>query len=97
MYILDEPTTGLHQHDIKKLLEILHTFVALGNTVVVIEHNLDVIKTADHIIDMGPEGGVNGGRIIAEGSPEKIANVKESYTGKFIREIISNGSMKKTA
>ena len=69
MYILDEPTTGLHQHDIKKLLEILHTFVSLGNTVVVIEHNLDVIKTADYIIDMGPEGGVNGGEIIAEGNP----------------------------
>ena len=64
MYILDEPTTGLHQHDIKKLLEILHTFVATGNTVVVIEHNLDVIKTADYIIDMGPDGGVKGGNII---------------------------------
>ena len=97
MYILDEPTTGLHQHDIKKLLEILHTFVKLGNTVVVIEHNLDVIKTADHIIDMGPEGGINGGKIIAEGTPEKVSLVKESYTGKFIREIIGNGSMKKTA
>ena len=69
MYILDEPTTGLHQHDIKKLLEILHTFVKLGNTVVVIEHNLDVIKTADYIVDMGPEGGVKGGKIIAEGKP----------------------------
>ena len=97
MYILDEPTTGLHQHDIKKLLEILHTFVKLGNTVVVIEHNLDVIKTADHIIDMGPEGGINGGKIIAEGSPEKVSTVKESYTGKFIKEIIGTGSMKKTA
>ena len=63
----------------------------------VIEHNLDVIKTADHIIDMGPEGGVNGGKIIAEGTPEKISNVKDSYTGKFIREIIGNSSMKKTA
>ena len=97
MYILDEPTTGLHQHDIKKLLEILHTFVKLGNTVVVIEHNLDVIKTADHIIDMGPEGGVNGGRIIAEGTPEKVAQVKESYTGSFIKELIGNTTMKKTA
>ena len=67
----------------------------LGNTVVVIEHNLDVIKTADHIIDMGPEGGINGGRIIAEGTPEKVSTVKESYTGKFIREIIGNTSMKK--
>ncbi len=97
LYILDEPTTGLHSHDIKKLLEILQAFANTGNTVVVIEHNLDVIKTADHIIDMGPEGGINGGRIIAEGTPEKVSNVKESYTGKFIREIIGNGSMKKTA
>ena len=73
MYILDEPTTGLHQHDIKKLLELLQAFVATGNTVVVIEHNLDVIKTADHIIDMGPEGGINGGEIIAEGTPETVS------------------------
>ena len=97
LYILDEPTTGLHSHDIKKLLEILQAFANTGNTVVVIEHNLDVIKTADHIIDMGPEGGINGGRIIAEGTPEKISSVKDSYTGKFIREIIGNGTMKKTA
>ena len=97
LYILDEPTTGLHSHDIKKLLEILQAFANTGNTVVVIEHNLDVIKTADHIIDMGPEGGINGGKIIAEGTPEKVSNIKESYTGKFIREIIGNGSMKKTA
>ena len=76
MYILDEPTTGLHQHDIKKLLEILHTFVKLGNTVVVIEHNLDVIKTADYIVDMGPEGGVKGGKIIAEGKPEEVTKLK---------------------
>ena len=97
LYILDEPTTGLHSHDIKKLLEILQAFANTGNTVVVIEHNLDVIKTADHIIDMGPEGGINGGQIIAEGTPEKVSTVKDSYTGKFIREIIGNGSMKKTA
>ena len=97
LYILDEPTTGLHSHDIKKLLEILQAFANTGNTVVVIEHNLDVIKTADHIIDMGPEGGINGGRIIAEGTPEKVSAVKESYTGKFIRDIIGNNSMKKTA
>ena len=88
MYILDEPTTGLHQHDIKKLLEILHTFVALGNTVVVIEHNLDVIKTADYIVDMGPEGGVKGGHIIAEGKPEDIINVKTSYTGQFLKPML---------
>ncbi len=90
MYILDEPTTGLHQHDIKKLLEILHTFVATGNTVVVIEHNLDVIKTADYIVDMGPDGGVKGGNIIAEGKPEDVVNYKESYTGQFLKEILNN-------
>ncbi|MDB4081713.1 excinuclease ABC subunit UvrA [Candidatus Pelagibacter sp.] len=88
MYILDEPTTGLHQHDIKKLLEILHTFVKLGNTVVVIEHNLDVIKTADYIVDMGPEGGVKGGNIIAEGKPEEIINIKGSYTGQFLKTML---------
>ena len=89
MYILDEPTTGLHQHDIKKLLEILHTFVALGNTVVVIEHNLDVIKTADYIVDMGPEGGVKGGKIIAEGKPEEICKIKNSYTGQFLKPLLN--------
>ncbi len=89
MYILDEPTTGLHQHDIKKLLEILHTFVKLGNTVVVIEHNLDVIKTADYIVDMGPEGGVKGGNIIAEGKPEEVSKVNESYTGQFLRPLLN--------
>ncbi len=89
MYILDEPTTGLHQHDIKKLLEILHTFVKLGNTVVVIEHNLDVIKTADYIVDMGPEGGVKGGNIIAEGKPEEICKISTSYTGKFLKPLLS--------
>ena len=90
MYILDEPTTGLHQHDIKKLLEILHTFVALGNTVVVIEHNLDVIKTADYIVDMGPEGGVKGGNIIAEGKPEDIIKIKGSYTGEFLKPLLED-------
>ena len=90
MYILDEPTTGLHQHDIKKLLEILHTFVSLGNTVVVIEHNLDVIKTADYIVDMGPEGGIKGGNIIAEGKPEDICHTKGSYTGEFLKPLLDN-------
>ncbi len=89
MYILDEPTTGLHQHDIKKLLEILHTFVKLGNTVVVIEHNLDVIKTADYIVDMGPEGGVKGGNIVAEGKPEEVCKVKGSYTGQFLKPLLA--------
>ena len=88
VYILDEPTTGLHQHDIKKLLEILHTFVATGNTVIVIEHNLDVIKTADHIVDIGPDGGVKGGEIIAEGKPEDIVKVNSSYTGKFLAPLL---------
>ena len=96
MYILDEPTTGLHQHDIKKLLEILHTFVALGNSVVVIEHNLDVIKTADYIVDMGPDGGVNGGQIIAEGKPEQISTNTSSYTGSFLKTML-NKNYKKTA
>jgi len=96
MYILDEPTTGLHAHDIKKLLEILQTFVTQGNTVIVIEHNLDVIKTADWIIDMGPDGGVNGGQIIAEGNPEKISEIEVSYTGNFLKNIINN-KYKKTA
>ncbi len=93
---MDEPTTGLHSHDIKKLLEILQAFVNTGNTVIVIEHNLDVIKTADWIVDMGPEGGSEGGNIIAEGSPEKVAGIEKSYTGKFLRNLISN-KMKKTA
>ena len=88
VYILDEPTTGLHQNDIKKLLEILHTFVATGNTVIVIEHNLDVIKTADHIIDIGPDGGVKGGEIIAEGKPEDIVKVNNSYTGKYLAPLL---------
>jgi len=97
LYILDEPTTGLHSHDIKKLLEILQAFVNTGNTVVVIEHNLDVIKTADWIVDMGPEGGINGGKIIAEGTPEKVAETKGSYTGEFLKNILFKDTMKKTA
>ena len=96
LYILDEPTTGLHSHDIKKLLEILKAFVNTGNTVVVIEHNLDVIKTADWIVDMGPEGGAEGGKIIAEGTPEKVAQIGHSYTGKFLKGLLTN-KMKKTA
>ena len=98
LYILDEPTTGLHSHDINKLLDILQAFTNTGNTVVVIEHNLDVIKTADHIIDMGREGGINGGKIIAEGTPEKVSKQKNSYTGQFLNEILNgNNKMKKTA
>ena len=89
LYILDEPTTGLHSHDIKKLLEILQAFANTGNTVVVIEHNLDVIKTADHIVDMGPEGGVKGGNIVAEGKPEEVCKVKDSYTGQFLKPLLN--------
>ncbi|NVK17795.1 MAG: excinuclease ABC subunit UvrA [Methylocystaceae bacterium] len=88
IYILDEPTTGLHFDDVRKLLEVLHVLVEQGNTVVVIEHNLEVIKTADHIIDIGPEGGSKGGRIVASGTPEKICTVEESYTGKYLKEYL---------
>ncbi|MBK0348618.1 excinuclease ABC subunit UvrA [Aerococcaceae bacterium zg-ZJ1578] len=87
-YILDEPTTGLHPHDIKRLLEVINRLVESGNTVVIIEHNLDVIKTADYIIDMGPEGGVGGGRVIATGTPEEVAKVKGSYTGQYLAKIL---------
>ena len=86
VYILDEPTTGLHTADVAKLIEVLQRLVEGGNTVIVIEHNLDVIKTADHIIDLGPEGGDGGGMIIAEGTPEKVAKVKESYTGQYLQK-----------
>jgi excinuclease ABC subunit A len=88
LYILDEPTTGLHFHDVAKLLEVLHELADAGNTVAVIEHNLEVIKTADWIIDMGPEGGDGGGRILAEGTPEDVAGVKESYTGQYLRALL---------
>ena len=88
LYILDEPTTGLHTHDVAKLITILQRLVAAGNTVVVIEHNLDVIKVADHIIDLGPEGGDGGGTIVATGTPEKIAAVEESYTGQFLKKVL---------
>jgi excinuclease ABC subunit A len=84
LYILDEPTTGLHFDDVKKLLEVLHELVSQGNTVVVIEHNLEVIKTADWIIDLGPEGGDKGGRIVATGTPEQVAAAAESYTGQYL-------------
>ena len=89
MFILDEPTTGLHFADIELLLNVLNRLKDQGNTVVVIEHNLDVIKTADWIIDLGPEGGSDGGRIVAEGTPEEVSKVKESFTGKFLKPILS--------
>ena len=88
LYILDEPTTGLHFHDIDLLLRVLHRLRDHGNTVVVIEHNLDVIKTADWIIDLGPEGGDGGGRVIAEGSPEEVAKNSASHTGKYLRRVL---------
>ena len=88
IYILDEPTTGLHFADVHKLIEILRRLSDGGNTVVVIEHNLDVIKTADYIIDMGPEGGDGGGTVIAQGTPEEVAKVKKSYTGQYVKKYL---------
>ncbi|MCX6344990.1 MAG: excinuclease ABC subunit UvrA [Armatimonadetes bacterium] len=95
LYILDEPTTGLHFHDIKKLLEVLGKLVDNGNTVLVIEHNLDVIKTADHIIDLGPEGGDKGGKVIATGTPEQVAGVEASYTGQFLKKVLGERRARK--
>ena len=85
LYLLDEPTTGLHFDDVRKLLEVLHKLADLGNTVIIIEHNLDVIRNADWVIDLGPGGGEDGGRIIAEGTPEQVAGVQGSFTGEFLR------------
>ncbi|HHX76964.1 MAG TPA: excinuclease ABC subunit UvrA, partial [Firmicutes bacterium] len=90
IYILDEPTTGLHMEDIKKLLFILERLADAGNTVLVIEHNLDVIKRADYIIDLGPEGGEAGGEILAAGTPEEVAQVEASYTGRFLKQVLRN-------
>ena len=88
LYILDEPTTGLHFEDVNNLLKVLHMLVAQGNTVIVIEHNLDVIKTADYIIDIGPEGGDLGGEILAHGTPEEVSNKQGSYTGSYLKRIL---------
>ena len=88
LYVLDEPTTGLHSSDIEQLLQVLFSLRDQGNTILVIEHNLEVIKTADHIIDLGPEGGDQGGRLIAQGTPEKVAKSKKSYTGQFLKKIL---------
>ncbi|NCU20103.1 excinuclease ABC subunit A, partial [Candidatus Falkowbacteria bacterium] len=88
LYILDEPTTGLHFEDVKKLLEVLHSLVDQGNTVVVIEHNLDVVKTADWIIDIGPEGGDGGGEVVALGTPEQVAKVGRSHTGHYLAPML---------
>ncbi|SFP05686.1 excinuclease ABC subunit UvrA [Qipengyuania nanhaisediminis] len=97
LYILDEPTTGLHFEDVRKLLEVLHRLVDQGNSVVVIEHNLDVIKTADHILDLGPGGGVRGGEIVAQGTPEDVAEVPESYTGQYLKPMLERQAAAKEA
>ena len=92
LYILDEPTTGLHFDDVRKLLDVLHALVESGNTIIVIEHNLEVIKTADWVIDLGPEGGTGGGYIIAEGPPEEVAKVSKSYTGQYLKALLGRNS-----
>jgi excinuclease ABC subunit A len=97
LYILDEPTTGLHFHDVKKLLEVLHELVDNGNTVVVIEHNLEVIKTADWIVDLGPQGGDGGGEIVASGTPEDVAKVARSYTGQYLKPLLKGRAPEKAA
>ena len=91
LYILDEPTTGLHMYDVQKLLEVLQRLVDAGNTVLVIEHNLDVIKTADYLIDLGPEGGDGGGNIVVSGTPEEVAACDRSYTGQYLRKVLEEG------
>ena len=97
VYILDEPTTGLHFADVHKLVDILQRLTDAGNTVIVIEHNLDVIKNADYIIDLGPEGGDGGGTIVATGTPEKVAKIKESFTGQYIKKMLTKNTTKSTA
>ena len=88
LYVLDEPTTGLHFEDVRRLLDVLQKLVDAGNTVVVVEHHLDVVKCADWIVDMGPEGGEGGGRVVAEGTPEAVARAKHSHTGRFLRDLL---------
>jgi excinuclease ABC subunit A len=97
LYILDEPTTGLHFHDIKLLLEVLHRLRDAGNTVIVIEHNLEVIKTADWVIDLGPEGGDRGGRLVAAGTPEQVSENPESHTGRYLKQALSASKRHQTA
>ena len=90
LYILDEPTTGLHSYDVDKLCQVLQRLQESGNTIIIIEHNLDVIKLADHIIDLGPEGGSGGGTVVACGSPEEVAKVENSYTGQFLKKVLNS-------
>jgi excinuclease ABC subunit A len=97
IYILDEPTTGLHFHDVQQLLDVLHRLRDHGNTVIVIEHNMDIIKTADWIIDLGPEGGYKGGQLIASGTPEQVADNPDSFTGHYLRRILKPKQNKKAA
>jgi excinuclease ABC subunit A len=97
LYILDEPTTGLHFDDVRKLLEVLHALVEQGNSVVVIEHNLEVIKTADWVIDLGPEGGDKGGEIVATGTPEQVAREKRSYTGAYLKPLLAGAKGERVA
>jgi excinuclease ABC subunit A len=97
LYILDEPTTGLHFHDIAQLLEVLHRLRDHGNTIIVIEHNLDVIKTADWIIDLGPEGGTRGGEVVASGTPQAIAGCAASYTGQFLKQVLEPSARRNVA
>jgi len=91
LYILDEPTTGLHFQDVQLLIDVLHKLVDQGNTVLVIEHHLDVLKVCDHLIDMGPEGGKDGGTLVAAGTPDAVANVPESHTGRFLQPLLHKG------
>ncbi len=88
IYLLDEPTVGLHYDDVAKLLEVLNKLVSKGNTVVLIEHNLDIVKSSDYVIDFGPEGGVHGGNLVAKGTPEEVANNQKSYTGKYLKKVL---------
>ena len=97
LYILDEPTTGLHFHDVAKLLEVLFKLRGTGNTLLIIEHNLDVIKTADWVIDLGPEGGSGGGKIVAQGTPETVAKNPDSFTGQYLSRILAANALKKSA
>ena len=96
IYLLDEPTVGLHYEDVKKLIEILQELVRRGNTVVVIEHNLDVIKSSDYVIDFGPEGGAGGGKIVAKGTPEEVADTEGSYTGEYLAKALRRHAKKRS-